>query len=137
MFNLDSVEENVKSDNYIYSFLYNKSNEVLAYVYTLSVDEIYLLISDLISYFNSEFFYFSDFQLKILKVFLIILLFNIILVIILWNLYKDRIFERFMQPGKQIQCFYFCFFYIPCRTNFFVFNLVRDIRKLIKQYNFF
>lgn len=47
----------------------------------------------------SEYLHFDDFQFKLLKVFLFVLLTNILLVYISWRIYGKRICERFMKPG--------------------------------------
>lgn len=51
-------------------------------------------------------FYFNEFQLLLLKTFLIILLFTLLLIFISWRVYGKRISERFMKPGESI---YDCF----------------------------
>lgn len=45
-------------------------------------------------------FYFNEFQFLLLKTFLLILLFTLLLIIISWRVYGKRISERFMKPGE-------------------------------------
>ncbi|KAI8423718.1 hypothetical protein MSG28_012749 [Choristoneura fumiferana] len=44
-------------------------------------------------------FYFNEFQFLLLKTFLIILLFTLLLIFISWRVYGKRISERFMKPA--------------------------------------
>lgn len=118
--------EEVVSGNRSYGFLYQyvceKLNYVLESTYGVSLKELYHRTVDFVTSLNSDFLNFDDFQLKILKVFLTVLLINLILIIFLWNAYKDRIYERFIQPGKIIN-FPFCkyqskterLFHVICR----------------------
>lgn len=86
----------------LYSFAFNKTREILTAVYSLSGQNLQVFADEAVHYIDSAFLDFDSFQLKILKVFLAVLLFNIILIIFLWNIYKDRIYERFIQPCMYI-----------------------------------
>lgn len=44
---------------------------------------------------------FDDFQLQLLKVFLLTLVSSVALIFIVWHIYGSRITEQFMKPGKN------------------------------------
>lgn len=60
-----------------------------------------------------QFLYFDEFQLKLLKAFLIILLLNVVLIYISWRVYGKRICERFMKPGMMCHLFLYDFCGFP------------------------
>lgn len=86
----------------LFSFAFNKTREILTAVYGISGQNLHVFADEAFHYVDSAFLDFNSFQLKILKVFLAVLLFNVILIIFLWNVYKDRIHERFIQPCTYI-----------------------------------
>lgn len=95
----DEIAFSAQSTRYFYHYFYDKLNSYLESSYGLSVKEIYFNCADSVARFNVDFLNFNEFQLKILKLTLAVLLINITLIIVLWNVYKDRIHERFIQPG--------------------------------------
>ncbi len=96
----DFISENsADSEDIPFSFLRAKFKQVLTIVYGLPEQYFDSLVSDG-AYFSSAFFNFDDFQLKILKVSLTILILHVVLIVILWNKYKAKIYERFIQPGN-------------------------------------
>lgn len=48
----------------------------------------------------SHIFHFDEFQIKLLKLFLLILFINLIVIFIFWKIYGKRICEQFMKPGN-------------------------------------
>lgn len=58
-----------------------------------------------------EYFYFNDFQWKLLKTFSLILAINLILIVIVWRIYGKDICERFMKlcEYKKYLLTYFTF----------------------------
>lgn len=54
----------------------------------------------------AEVFYFNELQLLLLKTFVTILLFTLLLILISWRVYGKRICERFMKPGESIMYFF-------------------------------
>lgn len=98
------VDSQTSQFRQFYSFALNKTREILTAVYSISGQNLQVFADEAVHYIDSTFLDFDSFQLKILKVFLAVLLFNVILIIFLWNVYKDRIHERFIQP-----CMYLCF----------------------------
>ena len=69
----------------------------------------FLLFESLSSFIAAGF---SDFQIKLLQVFLVILATHIIAIIITWNIYGQKIYERFYKQGKCFSCvFVFSFKY--------------------------
>lgn len=59
-----------------------------------SVKQLVVKYDDLISWFS-----FDEFQVKLLKGFLAILFFNVILIFCMWKIYGSRICLRFMKPA--------------------------------------
>jgi hypothetical protein len=57
--------------------------------------------SDIFSDFV-DWFAFDDFQFKLLKGFLVVLTFNIILICTAWHFYGRNISDKFMRPGLYI-----------------------------------
>lgn len=89
----------------LYFFAFNKTREILTAVYSSSGQNLLVFADEAAHYVDSAFLNFDSFQLKILKLFLAILFFNVTLIIFLWNVYKDRIYERFIQP-----CWYISYY---------------------------
>ena len=83
----------------LYHYFYDTWNDYLNSSYGLFVKEVYLICANSVTNFNVTFMNFNEFQLKILRLILTVLIINITLVIVLWNVYKDRIYERFIQSG--------------------------------------
>lgn len=48
----------------------------------------------------TESLYFDDFQWKLFTTFLTLLIINVVLIYIAWQIYGKRICDRFMKPGK-------------------------------------
>lgn len=46
-----------------------------------------------------EYFFYDEFQWKLLKGFLLLLVSNLLLIFIAWRVFGKRICERFMKPG--------------------------------------
>jgi len=67
----------------------------------------FLLFESLSSFIAAGF---SDFQIKLLQVFLVILTTHIIAIIITWNIYGQKIYERFYKQGKCFVCVCVCFY---------------------------
>lgn len=100
MFDADVIGDNIAETSFL-ERIYNYYNILLLSVYEISIKEL----KSIISYFSVHTSFvisdFDEFQLKILKIFVGILLFNITLIFLLWNIYKDRIHERFIKPASS------------------------------------
>lgn len=77
-------------------------NQLFDSVNNVSFEEVKIVVRTFLYYISSIVSGFDEFQIKILKIFSIILLINVVLILILWNIYKDQIYERFIRPGTYI-----------------------------------
>lgn len=116
MSEFDETLNGNRTEGIIYSFLCEKLN-YFETTYGIFLKEWFIIIVNFIISVNTDFLNFDDFQLKILKVFLIFLVINIILIVFLWNTYRDRIYERFIQPGKHT--YYLLSTSAICKPTFF------------------
>lgn len=76
-----------------------------------SLDLVRIYYEDVIGTFVSP-ITFSDFQLNILKTFLVILAINLIFIKFYWNKYGDIITDRFIRPSMKFFIFLCCFFFL-------------------------
>lgn len=100
------IRENISDDNKFFVWISDCWNNLLTSSYRVSVEEFQFLFSHVACGLKSLSSNFDEFQLKILKVFLIILLINVVLIVVLWNIFKDRIHERFIEPGNVCDQFF-------------------------------
>ena len=99
MFDADVKSENIVETSFLQQ-IYDYYYILLTSIYKISVEELKSVIFIFFTHISFVISDFDDFQLKILKIFLGILLFNITLIFVLWNVYKDRIHEKFIKPGN-------------------------------------
>lgn len=64
-----------------------------------------------------DFLSFDEFQLKLLKGFVFLFIFNLFLIYFFWRIYGKRICERFMKPGKDCDS---DFFYLLNYDTYFI-----------------
>lgn len=101
MFDADVIVENIAEAGFL-ERIYDYYNILLESIYDISAKELKSVISFFLIHISFVISDFDEFQLKILKIFVGILLFNLTLIFILWNVYKDRIHEKFIKPGKNL-----------------------------------
>lgn len=69
---------------------------------------------------------FDDFQLQLLKVFLLTFVSSVALIFVAWHIYGSRITEQFMKAGKTEQNAFFCikFDAVEVKKNFNIFIFI-------------